>query len=46
VGGVIALLAVALRHKVRRVPVEAIALYWHFMDGLWIYLLMVLLYWR
>jgi cytochrome c oxidase subunit III len=46
VGGVIALLVVALRTQVRRVPVEAIALYWHFMDGLWIYLLMVLLYWR
>jgi cytochrome c oxidase subunit 3 len=46
VGGVIALLVVALRPPVSHVPAEAIALYWHFMDGLWIYLLMVLLYWR
>jgi cytochrome c oxidase subunit III len=46
VGGVIAFLAVALRRKVSRVGVEAISLYWHFMDGLWLYLLMVLLYWR
>jgi cytochrome c oxidase subunit 3 len=46
VGGVIALLVVALRHKISRVQVEAISLYWHFMDGLWMYLLVVLLYWR
>jgi heme/copper-type cytochrome/quinol oxidase subunit 3 len=26
--------------------VETTALYWHFMDGLWLYLLVVLLYWR
>ncbi len=46
VGGVIAFFTVALRKTPSRVGVEAIALYWHFMDGLWIYLLMVLLYWR
>jgi cytochrome c oxidase subunit 3 len=46
VGGVIALLVVAMRSKIAQVSVEAISLYWHFMDGLWIYLLVVLLYWR
>ncbi len=46
IGGVLALGATALRSAPRRPAVEAVALYWHFMDGLWIYLLMVLLYWR
>jgi cytochrome c oxidase subunit 3 len=46
VGGVIALLVMAVRRKIARVSIEAISLYWHFMDGLWIYLLVVLLYWR
>ncbi len=49
-GGVAAMLYVLFRSlrpaPVSRVPVEALAVYWHFMDGLWIYLLMVLLYWR
>lgn len=46
VGGVLALLIVALKRSVTRIPVESIAIYWHFMDGLWLYVLAVLLYWR
>jgi len=46
VGGVLALLAIALRRKVSRIPVESVAIYWHFMDGLWLYILAVLFYWR
>ncbi len=46
VGGVMAFLVVALRKRATRVPVEAVSLYWHFMDGLWIYLLVVLIYWK
>ena len=45
-GGVSALLAVALRRKVSRIPVESIAIYWHFMDGLWLYVMAVLFHWR
>ncbi len=30
----------------RRAAVEALALYWHFMDVLWIYILGLLLFWR
>jgi cytochrome c oxidase subunit 3 len=48
-GGVIALVYVAIRDSrpaMSAVPVETTALYWHFMDGLWLYLLVVLLYWR
>ena len=49
-GGVIALVYVAIRDgrpaPMSAVPVETTALYWHFMDGLWLYLLVVLLYWR
>ena len=30
----------------RRAVVEATALYWHFLDGLWIYILGLLLSWR
>ena len=29
-----------------RTAVEVTALYWHFMDGLWVYLFLVLLFWR
>ena len=46
VGGVLALLAIALRRQVSRIPVESVAIYWHFMDGLWLYILAVLFYWR
>jgi len=30
----------------RRVSVDATAVYWHFLDGLWIYLLVILFFWR
>jgi cytochrome c oxidase subunit 3 len=30
----------------RAAAVEAAALYWHFMDGLWVYLLVLLTVWR
>jgi cytochrome c oxidase subunit 3 len=49
-GGMCALLYVAFRDRrpapMGPVPVETTALYWHFMDGLWVFLLVVLLYWR
>lgn len=51
-GGVVALLYVLARARaaapepLSRTPVEVTALYWHFMDGLWIYLLLVLVFWR
>jgi cytochrome c oxidase subunit 3 len=52
IGGLIALGYVMLRERSkwtavrRRVSVDATVLYWHFMDGLWIYLLALLFYWR
>jgi cytochrome c oxidase subunit 3 len=30
----------------RRVSVDVTALYWHFLDGLWIYLLALLFFWK
>ena len=30
----------------RRVSVDATAVYWHFLDGLWIYLFVLLFFWR
>ena len=51
-GGLIALAFVTLRaqHKWtalrRRVAVDVTALYWHFVDGLWIFLLVLLFFWR
>jgi len=49
-GGVLALLAVALRPKrrpwqrlTRGTATEVISLYWHFMDGLWVFLLLLLI---
>jgi cytochrome c oxidase subunit 3 len=44
-GGVLAILVVALRRKTSRIAVESISLYWHFMDGLWLFLLGVLVFW-
>ena len=48
--GVLALLFVALRRKhysaKNRTAVEVAAIYWHFMDGLWIYLFLLLSFWR
>jgi len=52
IGGLIALLYVMLRDRShwtavrRRVTVDAVTLYWHFLDGLWIYLLVLIFYWR
>jgi len=50
-GGVVALGYVVLRARriafgeARRTPVEVTAIYWHFMDALWVYLFFVLLNW-
>lgn len=52
IGGLIALGYVMLREQRtwtvvrRRVSVDATALYWHFLDVLWIYLLVILFFWR
>ena len=32
--------------KKRRAVTDAVGLYWHFMDGLWVYLFALLLFWR
>jgi cytochrome c oxidase subunit 3 len=51
-GGVIALAYVtiaALRMRIgfkRRAAVNVTAIYWHFMDGLWIYLFLLLFFFR
>lgn len=51
-GGLLALLYIALeawRYRLgpaKRTLVEVTAIYWHFMDGLWIYILMLLWWWR
>jgi cytochrome c oxidase subunit 3 len=55
-GGLVALVYLSLRGRVRRenelavakgqATADAVALYWHFMDGLWIYLFVLLFYWR
>ena len=51
-GGVLALLYItveAWRYRLgpgNRTVVEVTAIYWHFMDGLWIYILCLLLFWR
>jgi cytochrome c oxidase subunit 3 len=52
IGGLIALFYVVYRDRRtwtavrRRVSVDAAALYWHFLDGLWVYLLIILFFWR
>ncbi|MBO0858631.1 MAG: cytochrome c oxidase subunit 3 [Chloracidobacterium sp.] len=52
IGGLIALGYMMLRERSkwtvvrRRVSVDATVLYWHFLDGLWIYLLVLIFYWR
>lgn len=56
VGGVLALIYLLLRtrrkgqseaaEKRRRGTVSVISLYWHFMDGLWVFLFLLLLLWR
>ncbi|HYP29503.1 MAG TPA: cytochrome c oxidase subunit 3 [Blastocatellia bacterium] len=51
-GGLVALVyltALAMRLRIgsrQRNAVEVTALYWHFMDGLWIYLFLLLFFWR
>jgi cytochrome c oxidase subunit 3 len=51
-GGLAALFYIALeawRYRLgpaKRTLVEVTAIYWHFMDGLWIYILMLLWFWR
>jgi cytochrome c oxidase subunit 3 len=51
VGGVIALLYVdlqAVRLRLgpgKRTAVDVCALFWHFLDGLWVYLLILFLVW-
>ena len=52
VGGIGALAYIWVRVRgrwawpTREAAVEAVALYWHFMDALWIYILGLLLFWR
>jgi cytochrome c oxidase subunit 3 len=51
-GGLLALGYVVLRvwrsvfWPTRAAAIEATAVYWHFMDGLWVYLLVLLTFWR
>jgi cytochrome c oxidase subunit 3 len=51
-GGLVALLYLTLqawRYRLgpaKRTMVEVTALYWHFMDGLWVYILLLLWWWR
>ena len=51
-GGLVALGCVTLRASEkwtavrRRVSVDVTALYWHFLDGLWFYLLVLLFFWK
>ncbi len=48
-GGVIALLWLSWKlrgGRLTRTATGVMALYWHFMDGLWIYLLLLILIWR
>jgi cytochrome c oxidase subunit 3 len=51
-GGILALSYAVIRvwqprvWVTRQAAVEATAIYWHFMDGLWVYLLLLLMFWR
>jgi cytochrome c oxidase subunit III len=51
-GGLVALAYLTMRDQGswtavrRRVSVDVTALYWHFLDGLWIYLLVLLFFWK
>jgi cytochrome c oxidase subunit III len=51
-GGLVALAYLTMRAQGswtavrRRVSVDVTALYWHFLDGLWIYLLALLFFWK
>ena len=53
IGGLLALIYVTIRAQSgtwaaarKRVSVDATALYWHFLDGLWIFLFILLFFWR
>ncbi len=52
IGGVIALLGITIKSRVSKerqlsiVPIEIMAAYWHFVDVLWIYLLIFLIFMR
>jgi cytochrome c oxidase subunit 3 len=51
-GGIMALCYVTIRGlqysygPAKRAGVDAAAIYWHFMDGLWVYLFLLLFFWR
>lgn len=48
-GGVVALLFLCgklFRGMIRRVHVDVISVYWHFMDGLWVLLMLLFVVWR
>lgn len=55
-GGLLALVYLVVRSKKlyanvqtqtrRQAAADAVTLYWHFMDGLWIYLFLLLFFWR
>ncbi len=51
-GGVFALGFLLFRNRqnpfgsLNRTPIDVVAMYWHFMDGLWIYLMLLLFLWR
>ena len=52
IGGLAALAFVTWRNQAkwttvrRRVAVDATALYWHFLDGLWVFLFLILFFWK
>ena len=52
IGGLAALAFVTLRSQAkwttvrRRVAVDVTALYWHFLDGLWVFLFLILFFWK
>ncbi len=51
-GGLFALGFLLFRNRenpfgsLNRIPIDVMAIYWHFMDALWIYLLLLLFFWR
>jgi cytochrome c oxidase subunit 3 len=51
-GGLFALGFLLFRNRenpfgsMNRIPIDVMAIYWHFMDALWIYLLLLLFFWR
>ncbi|MGH9800081.1 MAG: cytochrome c oxidase subunit 3 [Blastocatellia bacterium] len=52
IGGLVALAFMTLRSQAkwttvrRRVAVDVAAMYWHFLDGLWVFLFLILFFWR